>query len=131
MARLADVSLGASMENGLRQWRVLLKSGETWIVSAEKLEPAVSNGCLFSVNGRGVVVVPFGTFTECTEIDPKTGETPYVQRIPAPAGVGVSETRTKTANKTKPKEKSQMIRSTPAGDDHYERFKEDTTVGRI
>ncbi|MDP3739101.1 MAG: hypothetical protein Q8R02_17035 [Hyphomonadaceae bacterium] len=61
-----------------------MKTGETWIVTADNLEPIQSLGLSFVVAGQSVVVIPFGAFSTCEEIDPETSEEPHIRKIPAP-----------------------------------------------
>ncbi|MEZ6028350.1 MAG: hypothetical protein R3C46_01245 [Hyphomonadaceae bacterium] len=70
---------------GARRWRVFMKSGEQRIVRADDLAPIGSFGLSFSVRGKAVYGLPFGTYVEYEEIDDDS-ECPHVDRIPAPEG---------------------------------------------
>lgn len=80
---------------GARQWRVPMKTGETWIVSADQLQAMGSLGLSFSTGGTVVVVVPFGAFAGCEEIDPATNLTPHVLVIPKAGGEEPSPSKIK------------------------------------
>jgi hypothetical protein len=70
---------------GARRWRVLMKNGDQRVVTADDLEPIGSFGLSFTVGGKAVYGLPFGTYVEYEEID-ADGECPHVSRVAAPEG---------------------------------------------
>lgn len=113
----------------LRQWRVTMKTGETWVVTADRLDPIPSLGLSFSVAGATTAVVPFGTFSACEEIAATTEDTPGIRKLPAPDDAPGSETKTKRGGGGT---KTKMIRTTEAANDYYnENEGEDDDVVRL
>lgn len=113
----------------LRQWRVAMKDRTTRIVTAGRVEAFGFYGLAFITGDIVVSVLPNGSYLHCDRIDPDTHECPDVVCIPASEAEGAENprTRTKTAGKTK----TQMIRTTPAGEAHYEQFEETTELGKL
>lgn len=66
------------LPHGAYQWRVAMKSGDTWIVTADTLESFGTFGLSFRVANNIVAVVPHGQFQTCEQIE-IDGATPYIR----------------------------------------------------